>query len=51
MARVSQCRCGHPESSHKYEPGFYDVRGHYAECQRVGCYCRKYEWDGKGKIF
>lgn len=43
MTPVKQCSdCRHPKESHKYESGFYDVRGHYAECNYVGCPCTRY---------
>lgn len=50
MSEGSTCTCGHAEASHKWEPGFYDVRGHYAECNRIGCPCTKYEWNGKRPV-
>ncbi len=37
-----KCKCGHAKRSHKYEPGFYDVRGGYFECIIVGCPCTRY---------
>lgn len=44
---MNTCRCGHDDESHYNDPGFYDVRPHQAECQVVGCPCKKFEWDGK----
>lgn len=35
--------CGHPESVHEYEPGFYDVRGKRGRCTYVGCPCNSYK--------
>ena len=40
---ASRCSCEHSEDAHKWEPGFYDVRGHHAECTTVGCGCRRYQ--------
>lgn len=40
---TSRCRdCGHDKKSHKYESGFYDVRGGHKECGVVGCPCDQY---------
>lgn len=42
-ATLWTCRCGHDEDTHRYEPGFYDVRGGHFDCMHVGCPCSRYE--------
>lgn len=37
------CTCDHHQDSHRYEPGFYDVRGFDGECQVVGCPCSRFK--------
>lgn len=34
--------CGHIDASHRYEPGFYDVRGQRTGCTVLGCPCVTY---------
>lgn len=42
-AIMERCRCEHAKGSHKYEPGFYDVRGGHFACTVIGCSCTRYE--------